>query len=46
MIYRRLINFPTYRIRSPWEELQRMRQRLDRVFDESPQQRVSAGSGS
>ncbi len=43
MIYRRLINFPTYRIRSPWEELQRMRLQLDRVFDESPQQRVSAG---
>ena len=43
MIYRRFFNVPTYRIRSPWEELHRMRQQLDQVFDDSPQQRVSAG---
>ena len=43
MIYRRFFNVPAYRIRSPWEELQRMRQRLDRVFDESQSPRVSAG---
>ena len=43
MIYRRFFNFPTYRARNPWEELHRMRQQLGRVFDESPQRRVSAG---
>ena len=43
MIYRRFFNVPTYRIRSPWEELHRMRQQLDQMFDDSPQQRVSAG---
>ena len=42
MIYRRFFNVPTYRIRSPWEELHRMRQQLDQMFDDSPQQRVSA----
>lgn len=43
MIYRRFFNVPAYRIRSPWEELQRMRQRLDRMFDDSQYPRVSAG---
>ena len=43
MIYRRFFNVPTYRIRSPWEELHRMRQQLDQMFDDSPEQRVSAG---
>ena len=43
MIYRRLLNVPTWRFRSPWEELHRMRQHLDQVFDESPHRRVSAG---
>ena len=43
MIYRRFFNVPTYRIRSPWEELHRMRQQLDQMFDDAPQQRVSAG---
>ena len=43
MIYRRFFNVPTYRIRSPWEELHQMRQQLDRMFDDSPQQRASAG---
>ena len=43
MIYRRFFNVPTYRIRSPWDELHRMRQQLDQMFDDSPQSRVSAG---
>jgi len=43
MIYRSFFNVPTYRIRSPWEELHRMRQQLDQMFDDTPQQRVSAG---
>ena len=43
MIYRRFFNFPTYRIRSPWEELHRMRHQLDQMFDDTPQQRASAG---
>ena len=43
MIYRRFFNFPTYRVRSPWEELHQMRQQLDQMFDDTPQQRVSAG---
>ncbi len=43
MIYRRFFNVPAYRIRSPWEELQRMRQQLDRMFDDSQYPRVSAG---
>ncbi|CAB1084615.1 heat-shock protein Hsp20 [Alkalispirochaeta odontotermitis] len=43
MIYRRLLNFPSFRVKSPWDELHRMRRQLDRVFDESPQQRATAG---
>ncbi|MGD8740951.1 MAG: Hsp20/alpha crystallin family protein [Desulfobacterales bacterium] len=43
MIYRRFFNVPTYRIRSPWEELHRMRQQLDQMFDDTQSQRVSAG---
>ena len=43
MIYRRFFNVPTYRIRSPWEELHRMRQQLDQMFDDTPSQRASAG---
>ena len=43
MIYRRLFNVPTYRIRSPWEELHRMRHQLDQMFDDSPQQGLGAG---
>lgn len=43
MIYRRFYNFPTYRVRSPWDELHRMRQQLDRVFEDTPRQRASAG---
>jgi len=43
MIYRRFFNVPTYRIRSPWDELHQMRQQLDRMFDDTTSQRVSAG---
>ena len=43
MIYRRFFNVPTWRIRGPWEELQRMRQQLEQIFDEAPGQRASAG---
>jgi len=43
MIYRRFFNFPTYRVRSPWDELHRMRQQLDQMFDDTPQQRGIAG---
>ena len=43
MIYRRFFNVPTYRIRSPWDELHRMRQQLGQVFNDAPQQRESAG---
>ena len=43
MIYRRFFNVPTLRFRTPWEELHRMRQQLDHLFDAAPSQRVSAG---
>ena len=43
MIYRRLFEFPTWRLRSPWDELHRMRQQLEQMFDDTSQQSVSAG---
>lgn len=43
MIYRRFFNVPTWRFRSPWDELHQMRQQLEQMFDEAPGQRVSAG---
>lgn len=43
MIYRRFFDVPSWRIRSPWDELYRMRQQLDQMFDDTPAQRVSAG---
>lgn len=45
MIYRRFLNVPTWRIRSPFEELHRMRQQLDQLFEDAatPHQRLSAG---
>ena len=45
MIYRRFFNVPTWRFRSPFDELHRMRQQLDQLFEDSsgPYQRVSAG---
>jgi len=43
MIYRRFFNVPTYRIKSPWDELHRVRQQLEQVFNDAPHQRESAG---
>lgn len=45
MIYRRFFNVPTWRFRSPLDELHRMRQQLDQIFEDStiPYQHVSAG---
>ena len=45
MIYRRFFNVPTWRFRSPLEELHRMRQQLDQIFEDSaaPHQRIRAG---
>ena len=45
MIYRRFLNVPTWRFRSPFEELHRMRQQLDQIFEDSaaPHQRIRAG---
>ena len=43
MIYRRLFNVPSYGFRSPWEELDRMRRQLGQIFEDTPQQRGSAG---
>ena len=45
MIYRRLLNVPTWQFRSPFGELERMRQQLDRMFENSmaPDQRAQAG---
>ncbi len=33
MIYRRLFDFPTYRLKSPFEELDQMRRQLNRLSD-------------
>ena len=35
MIYRRLFDFPTLRVRRPFGELERMRRQMDRLFDEA-----------
>lgn len=45
MIYRRLFDFPTWRVRSPFEELAQMRRQWDRLFEDtmSPYQRAQAG---
>ena len=45
MIYRRLFNVPSWRFRSPYDELHQMRQRLERLYEETatPGQRLSAG---
>ena len=43
MIYRRFFNVPTWRIRSPWDELHRMRRQLDQMFEDAPYQQASAG---
>jgi len=46
MIYRRLYNVPTWRLKSPFEELFRMRQQMDRLFDDFsgvPSETANAG---
>jgi len=45
MIYRRFFNFPTWRFRSPLEELYRMRQQMEQLLESAaaPQQREAAG---
>ena len=45
MIYRRLFDLPTWRFRSPLDELFRMRQQLDQMFEgsRSPYQHPGAG---
>ena len=45
MIYRSLFNLPTWRFKSPLDELYRMRQQLDQMFEDAraPYQRTSAG---
>jgi HSP20 family protein len=45
MIYRRLFNVPTWQFRSPFGELERMRQQMDRLYEESrsPYHRAQAG---
>ena len=45
MIYRRFFNVPTLRVRSPWDELHRMRQQMEQLLEDAsaPHQRVSAG---
>ena len=45
MIYRRLFDLPTWRVRSPFEDLIKMRQQMDRLFEDakSPYQRPLAG---
>jgi HSP20 family protein len=45
MIYRRLLGFPTWRFRSPFEELERMRRQMDLLLEDvrAPFQRGHAG---
>lgn len=33
MVYRKLFSVPAWRVRSPFEELERMRNRMDRLID-------------
>ena len=45
MIYRRLFNVPTWQFRSPFGELERMRQQMNRLLEETraPDQPAQAG---
>jgi len=45
MIYRRFFNLPTWRFRSPLDELYRMRQQLDQVFEDARTPYQPAGAG-
>jgi hypothetical protein len=35
MIYRGVVGLPTWRFKSPFEELERMRRQMDRIFEEA-----------
>jgi len=45
MIYRRFVNVPTWRFRSPLDELHRLRQQMEQLYDgtSAPYQPASAG---
>ena len=45
MIYRRFFNLPTWRVRTPFEELDRMRRQMERLYEDamSPNQAGQAG---
>lgn len=45
MIYRRFFNIPTWKVRTPFEELDRMRRQMDRLYEDvmSPAQSGQAG---
>ena len=45
MIYRRFVNFPAWRLRSPFEELDRMKRQMDRLLEDArvPYQGAQAG---
>jgi HSP20 family protein len=45
MIYRRFVDFPAWRMRSPFEELEQMRRQMNRLFEETraPYQVSQAG---
>jgi HSP20 family protein len=43
MIYRRFFNVPAWRVKSPWDELHRVRQQLEQMFEGAPYQREGAG---
>jgi HSP20 family protein len=45
MIYRRLYNVPTWQFRSPFGELERMRQQMERLFEDTTTNRQRALSG-
>jgi HSP20 family protein len=45
MIYRRLVNVPTWRFKSPFDELYRLRQQMEQLYEgtQAPYQPASAG---
>lgn len=45
MIYRRLFNLPTWRVRSPFEELAQLKRQMERLYEDArePYQRAQAG---
>ena len=45
MIYRRLFNVPTWRLRSPLDELYRMRQQMDQLLESSTAPDHGTGAG-